>query len=98
MITVIPDPVREGSAQAAVKAAISEWAAGQANYFGTRGITVNAVAAGLGVEPGYDGLGATPPSVSAEIARLSLFLATPAARHITGQTLHVSHGALVNFG
>ena len=29
-----------------------------------------------------------------EFARLSLFLTTPAARHITGQTLHVSHGAL----
>jgi hypothetical protein len=25
-----------------------------------------------------------------------LFLATPAARHITGQTLHASHGALAN--
>lgn len=98
VVTVIPDPVVEGSAQAAVKAAISEWTAGQANYFGTRGITVNAVAAGRGVEPGYDGLGTTPPSVSAEIARLSLFLTTPAARHITGQTLHVSHGALANFG
>ncbi|MCH9641481.1 MAG: SDR family oxidoreductase [Actinomycetia bacterium] len=98
VVTVIPDPVREGSADAAVKAAISEWTAGQANHFGTRGITVNAVAAGRGVEPGYDGLGTALPSVSAEIARVSLFLATPAARHITGQTLHVSHGALANFG
>ena len=98
VVTVIPDPVREGSADAAVKAAISEWTAGQAHYFGTRGITVNAVAAGRGIEPGYDGLVTTPPSVSAEIARLSLFLATPAARHITGQTLHVSHGALAKFG
>ncbi|MBL7325593.1 short-chain dehydrogenase, partial [Escherichia coli] len=33
-----------------------------------------------------------------EIARLALFLTTPAARHITGQTLHVSHGALAHFG
>jgi NAD(P)-dependent dehydrogenase (short-subunit alcohol dehydrogenase family) len=98
VVTVIPDPVREGSAGAAVKAAVSEWTAGQANHFGTRGITVNAVAAGRGVEPGYDGLATNPPSVSAEIARVSLFLATPAARHITGQTLHVSHGALANFG
>lgn len=98
VVTVIPDPVREGSAEAAVKAAVSEWTSGQANHFGTRGITVNAVAAGRGVDPGYDGLGTTPPSVSTEIARLSLFLATPAARHITGQTLHVSHGALANFG
>ena len=97
VVTVIPDPAREGSADAAVKAAISEWTAGQANHFGTRGITVNAVAAGRGIEPGYEGMGRTPPSVSAEIARVSLFLATPAARHITGQTLHVSHGALANF-
>lgn len=97
IVTVVPDPPHEGSAEAAVKAAISEWTSGQANHFGTRGITINAVAAGRGAEPGYDGLGNTPPSVSAEIARLSLFLATPAARHITGQTLHVSHGALANF-
>ena len=48
--------------------------------------------------PGYDGIAGTPPSVAAEITRLALFLTTPAARHITGQTLHVSHGALANFG
>ncbi|MBB2992651.1 NAD(P)-dependent dehydrogenase (short-subunit alcohol dehydrogenase family) [Mycolicibacterium iranicum] len=97
IITVIPDPPREGSAAAAVKAAVSDWTAGQANHFGTRGITVNAVAVGRGIDPGYDGLGTTAPSVSAEISRLSLFLTTPAARHITGQTLHVTHGALANF-
>lgn len=97
IVTVIPDPPREGSAAAAVKAAVTDWTAGQANHFGIRGITVNAVAVGRGIEPGYDGLGTTPPSVSAEISRLSLFLTTPAARHITGQTLHVSHGALANF-
>lgn len=97
IITVIPEPPREGSAAAAIKAAVSDWTAGQANHFGIRGITVNAVAVGRGIEPGYDGLGATPPSVSGEISRLSLFLTTPAARHITGQTLHVTHGALANF-
>ncbi len=98
IVTVVPEPAIEGSAGAAVKAAVSEWTAGQAHYFGSRGITVNAVAAGRGVEPGYAGVGATAPSVSTEIARLSLFLATPAARHINGQTLHVSHGALAHFG
>lgn len=98
IVTVIPDPPREGSAEAALKAAIGEWTAGLAHHFGTRGITVNAVAAGRGIEPSYEGLGTVPQSVSAEIARLSLFLATPAARHITGQTLHVSHGALAHFG
>jgi NAD(P)-dependent dehydrogenase (short-subunit alcohol dehydrogenase family) len=98
IVNVIPDQPREGSAEAAVKAAISDWTAGQATHFGTRGITVNAVASGRNAEPGYDGLSRTPAPVAVEIARLALFLTTPAARHITGQTLHVSHGALANFG
>jgi NAD(P)-dependent dehydrogenase (short-subunit alcohol dehydrogenase family) len=98
IVTVIPEHPRDGSAEAAVKAAVSDWTAGQATFFGTRGITVNAVAAGRSAEPGYDGLSTTPPPVAAEITRLALFLTTPAARHITGQTLHVSQGALANFG
>lgn len=98
IVTVIGDAMTEGSAAAAVKAAVSSWTAGQAHYFGIRGITVNAVAIGRGTEPGYVGLGSSSPTVDAEIARLALFLTTPAARHITGQTLHVSHGALANFG
>jgi len=98
IVNVIPEQTSEGSAEAAVKAAISDWTAGQATHFGTRGVTVNAVASGRNAEPGYDGLSRTPAPVAAEIARLALFLSTPAARHITGQTLHVSHGALANFG
>ncbi|MCG7598072.1 SDR family oxidoreductase [Mycobacterium sp. PSTR-4-N] len=98
IVTVIGDAMTEGSAAAAVKAAVSSWTAGQAHHFGIRGITVNAVAIGRGTEPGYEGLGNSSPTVDEEIARLALFLTTPAARHITGQTLHVSHGALANFG
>lgn len=98
IVNVVPDSTREGSPEAAIKAAVSNWTAGQAGHFGIRGITVNAVAAGRGAEPGYDGIGGTPPSVAAELTRLALFLTTPSARHITGQTLHVSHGALANFG
>jgi NAD(P)-dependent dehydrogenase (short-subunit alcohol dehydrogenase family) len=98
IVNVVPDQPREGSAEAALKAAISDWTAAQATHFGTRGITVNAVASGRNAEPGYDGLSRTPGPVADEIARLALFLSTPAARHITGQTLHVSHGALANFG
>ncbi|MEZ0364437.1 SDR family oxidoreductase [Mycobacterium sp. pUA109] len=97
IISVVPENPRDGSADAAVKAALSNWTAGQATLFGTRGITVNVVAAGRDVEPGYTGLTSTPPPVAAEAARLALFLTTPAARHITGQTLHVSHGALTQF-
>ncbi|HET9876435.1 MAG TPA: SDR family oxidoreductase [Mycobacterium sp.] len=98
IISVVPENPREGSADAAVKAALSNWAAAQATVFGTRGITVNVIAAGSGVSPGYDGLTNTPPTVDTEIARLALFLTSPAARHISGQTLHVSHGALAHFG
>ncbi|UXA15960.1 SDR family oxidoreductase [Mycobacterium sp. SMC-4] len=98
IVTVIPDSLLEGSAGAAVKAAVADWTAGQADLFGVRGINVNAVAVGRGFEPGYDGLTAGSPKVGTEIARLSLFLTTPAARHITGQTLHVTRGAMANFG
>lgn len=98
IVNVVPEHPREGSAESAIKAAVADWTAGQATHFGTRGITVNAVASGRSAEPGYEGLSRTPPSVADEIARLVLFLTTPAARHITGQMLHVSHGALTNFG
>jgi NAD(P)-dependent dehydrogenase (short-subunit alcohol dehydrogenase family) len=98
IISVVPENPRDGSADAAAKAALSDWTAGQAGVFGTRGITVNVVASGSGTSPGYDGLISTPPTVAAEATRLALFLTTSAARHITGQTLHVSHGALARFG
>ncbi len=98
IVNVVPASPREGSAEAAVKAALGDWTAGQAAYFGTRGITVNAIAPGLSAEPGYDGLGAASPSVADEFARLAVFLSTPAARHITGQTMHVSRGAMATLG
>jgi NAD(P)-dependent dehydrogenase (short-subunit alcohol dehydrogenase family) len=97
IVAVVPENPRAGSADAAVKAALSNWIAGQADVFGTRGITVNAVACGRSAQPGYEGLSSTPPPVAAEIARLALFLNSSAAGHITGQTLHVSHGALAQF-
>ncbi|GJJ18168.1 MULTISPECIES: SDR family oxidoreductase [Mycolicibacterium] len=98
IVNVVPDSPRGGSVDAAIKAALADWTAGQAEYFGTRGITVNAVASGRSAQPGYDGLGTTPPSVADEFARLAVFLSTPAARHITGQMLHVSRGALATLG
>jgi NAD(P)-dependent dehydrogenase (short-subunit alcohol dehydrogenase family) len=97
IVTVVPENPRAGSADAAVKAALANWVAGQATVFGTRGITINAVAGGRNAQPGYEGLTGTPPSAAAEVARMALFLTTPAARHITGQLLHVSHGALAHF-
>jgi NAD(P)-dependent dehydrogenase (short-subunit alcohol dehydrogenase family) len=97
VISVVPENPREGSADAAIKAAVSNWTEGQAVHFGTRGITVNAVASGRSAQEGYAGLGSSAP-VAAEISRLALFLRTPAARHITGQTMHVSNGALAHAG
>jgi NAD(P)-dependent dehydrogenase (short-subunit alcohol dehydrogenase family) len=97
IIGVVPENPRGGSADAAVKAALSNWIAGQSTIFGTRGITINGVAVGNGAQPGYEGLTSTPPPVAAEVARLALFLSSPAARHINGQLLHVSHGALAQF-
>ena len=98
IISVVPENPRPGSAPAAVKAALSDWTAGQAQFFGTRGITINAVACGRGAEPGYEGLSTgIPASAAGEIARLTLFLTSPAARHITGKTLHASHGALAHW-
>lgn len=97
IIGVVTENPPAGSIDAAIKATLSNWVAGQAGLFGTRGITVNAVACGRSAQPGYDGLSRTPPPVAAEVARLAVFLTTPAARHITGQTLHVSHGALARF-
>ena len=97
IVSVVPENPREGSADAAIKAAVSNWTEGQATHFGTRGITVNVVASGRSAQAGYAGLGSAAPG-AAEIARLALFLSTPAARHITGQTMHVSNGALANVG
>jgi NAD(P)-dependent dehydrogenase (short-subunit alcohol dehydrogenase family) len=98
IVNVVPDSPHEGSPEAAIKAAVSNWTAGQATHFGIRGITINAVATGRGAEPGYDGIDGPPPAVAAELTKLALFLTTPSARHITGQTLHVSNGALAKFG
>ncbi|BBY89092.1 SDR family oxidoreductase [Mycolicibacterium tokaiense] len=98
VVNVVPESPRDGSAEAAVKAALSAWTADQAAVYGTRGITINVVAAGRGSQPGYDGLSSTAPSTAAEITRLALFLSTAGARHVTGQTLHVSTGALAHFG
>ena len=95
VLTVLPAGAESGP-DVAAKAALSAWTAAQADHFGARGITINAVASGRPVQPGYPGLDAHPPSAAAEIARLAVFLATPAARHITGQTLHVGRGAAVS--
>lgn len=97
IISVVPQNPRPGSVDAAAKAALASWVAGQATVFGSRGITVNVVAVGRSAQLGYEGLTTVPSPVAVEVARMSRFLTSPAARHITGQVLHVSQGVLTQF-
>lgn len=52
IISVVPENPPAGSADAAIKATLANWTAGQASVFGTRGITVNAVASGRSAQAG----------------------------------------------
>lgn len=99
IVTVVPvGSGSESGPEAAAKAALTTWTSAQADHFGARGITINAVACGRPAQVGYPGLSGQPLSAADEIARMAVFLATPAARHITGQTLHVGRGAAVTYG
>lgn len=99
IVTVVPvGSGSESGPETAAKAALTTWTASQADHFGSRGITINTVAAGRPAQPGYDGLTGETPSATTEIVRMAVFLATPSARHITGQTLHVGRGAAVTYG
>ena len=98
---------RRGGAYGAAKAALAAWSAGLSAELGPRGVTVNVVAPGyvegtgfflgamsdarheLLVGETYDGRAGTPE----EVAELVFFLASPGARHLTGQTLHLNGGA-----
>jgi 3-oxoacyl-[acyl-carrier protein] reductase len=98
---------RRGGAYGAAKAALAAWSAGLSAELGSRGVTVNVVAPGyiegtgfflgamsdarheLLVGETYDGRAGTPE----DVAELVFFLASPGARHLTGQTVHLNGGA-----
>lgn len=98
---------RRGGAYGAAKAALAAWSAGLSAELGPRGVTVNVVAPGyiegtgfflgamsdarheLLVGETYDGRAGTPE----DVAELVFFLASPGARHLTGQTVHLNGGA-----
>ncbi|GHH76114.1 SDR family NAD(P)-dependent oxidoreductase [Promicromonospora soli] len=96
-----------GTSYGVAKAAVQAWTAGLSAAVGPRGITANCVAPGYIADTGYfkgrltdqrrDRLVAAThdgrPGLPADVATLVTFLASPAARHITGQTLHVNGGA-----
>jgi 3-oxoacyl-[acyl-carrier protein] reductase len=98
---------RRGGAYGAAKAALAAWSAGLSAELGPLGVTANVVSPGyitgtdffqggmtearhhLLVEETHDKRPGTPE----DVAELVFFLASPGARHITGQTIHVNGGA-----
>lgn len=92
----------------AAKAAVEAWNLTLAQELGKDQITANVIAPGYIEATDFFRGGMTPQrratllaqtatgrvGTPADIAETVLFLASPAARHITGQTLHVNGGAL----
>lgn len=90
------------------KAAVQSWTVDLARRLGSRGVTVNSIAPGYISETEFFGAGPSEEKrasllaatmtqrvgVPSDIAALTVFLASEAAAHITGQTLHVNGGAL----
>ncbi|NDL57787.1 SDR family NAD(P)-dependent oxidoreductase [Phytoactinopolyspora mesophila] len=108
VITIGSIAARTGAGSyGAAKAAIEAWNVTIAAEFGARGITANVVAPGLIVETEFfrgrlsqerrdrlvaatrTGRAGTPEDVAAVVG----FLASPAARHVTSQVVHVDGGA-----
>lgn len=91
----------------AAKAALAAWTAGLSAEVGPRGLTANLISPGYIagtdffrgrltdqrraalIAATHDGRAGEP----GDIAETAYFLASPGARHITGQTLHVNGGA-----
>jgi 3-oxoacyl-[acyl-carrier protein] reductase len=99
---------RGQGAYGAAKAALASWNIHLARRLGARGIRCNVVSPGYIADTEFFGPGAPPEFQQARVAETMLgragnpddvagvvhFLCTAAARHITGQVVHVNGGAL----
>ena len=108
VVTVGSIAARKGAGSyGAAKAAVEAWTADLSASLGRRGITANVVAPGLTldteffrgrltdrrtrtlVDATHTGRAGTPDDVAAVV----VFLASPQARHVTGQLIHANGGA-----
>ncbi|MQY03321.1 SDR family NAD(P)-dependent oxidoreductase [Actinomadura macrotermitis] len=98
---------RRGGSYGAAKAALAAWNTGLAAELGPQDVTCNVISSGYVAGTGFFGDGMTEerhralveetllkrPGTPDDIAQTIFFLASPGARHITGQTIHVNGGA-----
>jgi 3-oxoacyl-[acyl-carrier protein] reductase len=98
---------RGGGSYGAAKAALAAWNAYLSAEIGPRGVTANVISPGYIADTNFfrdrltrerrDNLIAAThdkrPGRPGDIAETAHFLASPGARHITGQTIHVNGGA-----
>jgi 3-oxoacyl-[acyl-carrier protein] reductase len=108
VVTIGSIAARNGAGSyGAAKAAIEGWTASLASELGPRGITANVVSPGLVLDTEFfrgrlteEGIAQRVaqtrdgrPGEPADVAATVRFLASPEARHITGQVVHVNGGA-----
>ncbi|MDO0925120.1 SDR family oxidoreductase [Streptomyces sp. TG1A-8] len=98
---------RRGGSYGAAKAALAAWNASLSAELAPRGVTCNVISAGYVTGTNFFRGGMTDdrhralveethnkrPGTVDDIAGTAHFLASPGARHLTGQTIHVNGGA-----
>jgi 3-oxoacyl-[acyl-carrier protein] reductase len=98
---------RRGGSYGAAKAALAAWNASLSAELAPGGVTCNVISAGYIAGTGFFGGQLSEerhralvtethnkrPGAVDDIAETAYFLASPGARHITGQTIHVNGGA-----
>ncbi|MET8678538.1 SDR family oxidoreductase [Streptomyces sp. NPDC004647] len=98
---------RRGGSYGAAKAALAAWNASLSAELAPKGVTCNVISAGFVTDTNFfhgqlaeerrralvEETHNKRPGTVDDIAQTAYFLASPGARHITGQTIHVNGGA-----